>query len=126
MKKIIFISVFLFACHKRNPPLSYIITLKYEEFDPEGYKPVVEYDTIMARNDTSAFKKGYSRFSSQVFLSKFIKSCRNVSFKIVDKNGKNLQEKLPASVIDSIKKKINEIDEETLRNVTKVKIKDSN
>lgn len=100
----------------------YKLTLKYEEYEPRGYKPIVKQDTIKAENDTIAFKKGYLRFSEEVFMSKYLHSSRNVSFNIVDKSGRNLLDKLSAHVVDSMEIKANKVNDDLLKDLKPVKI----
>jgi hypothetical protein len=114
MRKLLFFCIFLFACQKPIKLATYILTLKYDEYDGVGkYNSVVKNDTISAKNDTSAFKKGFGHYSIQITMSKFVDSGRsnpmrkNISFKVLDKNGVNVQEKLSKQFIDSIETKIN-------------------
>ena len=113
MRKLLFFCIFLFACQKPVQRPAYILTLKYDEYHRGIYNPTVEKDSIRAKNDTVAFRKAFERYSNEVTTSKFIDSGnsipmrKNISFKLVDKNGVNVQEKLSKPFVDSVEAKIN-------------------
>ncbi|HEY4322471.1 MAG TPA: hypothetical protein VGN20_00755 [Mucilaginibacter sp.] len=127
MRKLLFICIFLFSCKQQKNHSTYIIILNYDEYSRGGYSPAEKKDTISANNDTVAFKKGFSLFSNEIFMSKDVGSGRsnpmrkNISFKVVDKNGKNIQEKLSKRVIDSIENKINKETEQIFNDLKKIR-----
>ena len=138
MRKLLFICIFLFSCQKQKHLSTYIITLKYDEYHAGKYSPAVKIDTIKEKNDTVAFKKGFGRFSIEKLISKYLDSIeistskyldsgrskpmrRNISFKVADKNGKNVREKLSKHVIDSIENKIYKQSDQILKDLTENK-----
>jgi hypothetical protein len=109
MKKIVFLiaAVAVLACNKPHTLTTYRSVIKRERLSVDGY---VGYnnkiDTLMALNDTLAYKKGLTRFYNNLVDEAHTPNRRYVtrSFKVINEANIDISSILSKNIKDSLDK----------------------